>query len=85
MSSFVPCMHEEAYTIMFVHATETAKRDNKKISGHTVGTGVVVLVIPVVQQLRVDELWGWQKSLAIVGMKSSCLALLYSVFTHRVR
>ena len=79
MSSFAPCLHEEADTIMFVHATEAAKRDNKKISSHTVGTDVVALVIPVVQQLRVDELWGWQKSLAIVGMKSNCLALFYSL------
>ena len=34
-----------------------------------------LLVIPVVQQLGVDELRGWQKSLAIVGMKSNCLVL----------
>ena len=53
MSSFAPCLHEEADTIMFAHAT---KRANKKISSRTVGTDVVVLVIHVVQQLRVDEL-----------------------------
>ena len=41
---------------MFAHATESAKRAYKKISSHTVGTDVVVLVIHVVQQLRVDEL-----------------------------
>ena len=35
---------------------------------------VVFLVIPVVQRLSVDELWGWQKSPAIVGVKSNCLA-----------
>ena len=57
MSSFAPCLHEEADTIMFAHATEAAKRTNKKISSRTVRTDVVVLVIHVVQQLRVDELW----------------------------
>ena len=40
------------------------------------------LVIPVVQQLWVDELWDWQKSPAVVGVKSNCLAFL---FTHRVQ
>ena len=79
MSSRAPCFfNEEADTRMFAHATEAAKMTNKKISSHTVGTDIVVLAIHVVQQLRVDELWGWQKSLAIVGMK-----LL--LFTHRVR
>ena len=61
MSSFAPCLHEEADTIMFAHATESAKKANKKISSRTFGTDVVVRVIHVVQQLRVDELWGWQK------------------------
>ena len=56
MSSFAPCLHKEADTIMFAHATEAAKRANKKISSRTAGTDVVVLVIHVVQQLRVDEL-----------------------------
>ena len=74
MSSHAPCLHEEADTRMFAHATEAAKRDNKKISSLTVGTDVVVLVITVVQQLLVGELWGWQNLLAIVGMKSNCLA-----------
>ena len=55
----------------------------KKISSRTVGTDLVVLVIPVEQQLQVDELWGWQKSLVIIGMKSNCFAF-YS-FTDRVR
>ena len=39
---------------MFAHAMEAAKRATKKISSHTVGTDLVVLVIHVVQQLRVD-------------------------------
>ena len=56
MSSFASCLHEEADTIMFAHATEAAKRANKKICSRTVATDVVVLVIHVVQQLRVDEL-----------------------------
>ena len=56
MSSSVPYLHEEADTIMFAHATEAAKRTYKKISTRTVGTDVVVLVMHVVQQLRVDEL-----------------------------
>ena len=41
MSSHAPCSHEEADTRMFAHATEAAKRDNKKISSLTVGTDVV--------------------------------------------
>ena len=49
----------------------------KKISSHTVDTDIVVLVIHVVQQLGVNEMWGWQKSLAIVDMKSNCLAILF--------
>ena len=56
MSSFAHCLHEEADTRMFAHATEAAKRANKKISSRTAGTDVIVLVIHVVQQLRVDEL-----------------------------
>ena len=51
MSSFAPCLHEDADTIMFAHSTEAAKRANMKISSHTFGTDVVVLVIQVVQQL----------------------------------
>ena len=56
MSSFLSCLHEEADTIMFANATEEAKRAKKKISSSTVATDVVVLVIHVVQQLRVDKL-----------------------------
>ena len=41
---------------MFAHATDAAKMAYKKISSGTVGTDVVVLVIHVVQQLRVDDL-----------------------------
>ena len=46
-----PCLHEEADTRIFAHATEAAKGPNKKISSCAVDTDVVVLVIPVVQQL----------------------------------
>ena len=49
--SFAPCLHEEADTRIFAHATEAAKRHNKKISNCTVYTAIVVLVINVVQQL----------------------------------
>ena len=35
----------------FAHATEAAKRPNKKISSCAVDTDVVVLVMPVAQQL----------------------------------
>ena len=85
MPSFAPCLHKEADAKIFAHATEAAKRQNKKISSCAVYTAIVVLVIPVtsvVQQLCVDELWGWQKSPAVVDVKSSCLAFL---FTHRVQ
>ena len=51
MSSLAPCLHEEADTIMFAHATEATKRPYKKISSCTVDTDVVVLVKPVMQQL----------------------------------
>ena len=56
MPSFAPCLHEEADTWIFARATEAAKRLNKKISSYAVETDVVVLVIPVMQQLWVDEL-----------------------------
>ena len=46
-----PCLHEEADTRIFARATEAAKRPNKKITHCAVDTDVVVLVIPVVQQL----------------------------------
>ena len=51
MPSFTPCLHEEADTRIFACATEAAKRPSKKISSCAVNTDVVVLVIPVVQQL----------------------------------
>ena len=61
MPSLAPCLHEEAASRIFARAMEAAKRPNKKISRCAVDTDVVVLVIPVVQQLWVDELGGWQK------------------------
>ena len=51
MPSFAPCLHEEADTRIFSRATEAAKKPNKKLSCCAVDTDVVVLVIPVVQQL----------------------------------
>ena len=52
MPSFAPCLHEEADTRMFTRATEAAKKSpNKKIGSYAVDTDVVVLVIPVMQQL----------------------------------
>ena len=69
MPSFAPCLHEEADTRTFSCPTEAAKRPNKKISSCAVDTDVEVLVIPAVQQLLMDELWGWKKSPAIVGVK----------------
>ena len=51
MPSFTPCLHEEADPRLFARASEEAKRPNKKISCCTVYTTIVVLVIPVVQQL----------------------------------
>ena len=83
MPSFAPCLHGEADTRIFAGATEAAKRPNKKISSCAVNTDVVVLVIPVVQPLSVDELRGWQKSPAIVCVKSNFLA--FFSFTHRVQ
>ena len=79
MPSFAPCLHEEADTRIYAHATEAGKRPDQKISSCTVYTAIVVLVIPVVQQLWVDKLWGWQKSPAIVGVKSNCLAFFHSL------
>ena len=51
MPSFAPCLHKEADTRIFTSVTEAAKRPYKKISSYAVDTDVVVLVIPVVQQL----------------------------------
>ena len=51
MPSFAPCLHEEADTRIFASVTEAAKRPYKKISSYAIDTNVVVLVIPVVQQL----------------------------------
>ena len=51
LPSFTLCLHEEADTRIFDRAAEAAKRPNKKISSCAVDTDVVVLVIPVVQQL----------------------------------
>ena len=51
MPSFAPCLHEEADTRLFSRAWEAAKRPNKKISSCAVDIDVVVLVLPVVQQL----------------------------------
>ena len=77
--SFAPCLNEEADTRIFARATEAAKMPSKKISSCAVDTDVVVLVIPVLQHLWVDELGGWQKSPAIVGVISNCLAFfIYS-------
>ena len=51
MPSYAPCLHEEADIRVFARAMEAAKRPNKKINSCAVDTDVVVLVIPVVQQL----------------------------------
>ena len=51
MPSFAPCLHEAADTRILARATEAAKSPNKKISSCAVDTDVVVLVIPVMQQL----------------------------------
>ena len=51
MPSFAPCLHEETDTRIFARAMEAAKGPNKKISSRAFDTDVVVLVIPVVQQL----------------------------------
>ena len=47
MPSFAPNLHEKADKIIFNGATEA----NKKISSCVVDTDVVVLVIPVMQQV----------------------------------
>ena len=51
MPSFAHCLHEEADTRIFAIAMEVVKRPKKKISSCVVETDVVVLDIPVVQQL----------------------------------
>ena len=51
MPSFAPCLHEEADTRIFACPSEAAKRPYKIISSCAVHTDVVLLVIPVVQQL----------------------------------
>ena len=51
MPSFAPCLHKEADTGIFAGATEAAKMPKEKIYSCAVDIDVVVLVIPVVQQL----------------------------------
>ena len=51
MPSFAPYLHEDADTRIFARATKAAKRPYKKISSCAVDTDVVVLAIPVAQQL----------------------------------
>ena len=51
MPSCAPCLHEEADARISARATEAVERSYKKISSCAVDTDVVVLVIPVVQQL----------------------------------
>ena len=51
MSSLAPCLHEEADARLFARATEATKMPNKKKSSCAVDNDVVVLVIPVMQQL----------------------------------
>ena len=51
LPSFTLCLHEEADIRIFARATEAAKRPKMKISSCSVDTGVVVLVIPMVQQM----------------------------------
>ena len=51
MPSFAPCLHEETDTRIFARSTEAAKRPSKKMSSCAIDTDVVVLAIPVVQQL----------------------------------
>ena len=51
MPSFATCLQEEADPRLFARATEAANRPDKKISSCNVYTTIVVLVIPVVQQL----------------------------------
>ena len=81
MSSFAPFLNEEADTRILLMLRKQLKCLNRKMSSRTVDTDVEVLVIPVVQQLGVDELWGWQKSLAIYRwyeIKLSCFFLIHS-------
>ena len=51
MPSFAPCLHEEADTRIFARATEATKGSKEKISRCAVDTDVVVVVVPVAQQL----------------------------------
>ena len=67
------CMRRQIQECLLVLLRQL-KGLNKKISSCAVDTDVVALAIPVVQQLWVAELWGWQKSLASLGVKSNCLA-----------
>ena len=51
MPLFAPCLHDEADTRLFTLLQKQAKGLNKKKSSCAVDTDVLVLVIPVVQQL----------------------------------
>ena len=74
MHSFAPCLHEEEDTRIFARATEAAKRPNKKINSCAVHTDVVFLAYLWCNSCKLIYCGFWQKSPAIVGVKSYYLA-----------
>jgi hypothetical protein len=52
-----PCQHEEADTRLLLHAKDATIQGHNKVIVRTVDTDVVVLVLGMIQQLDLDELW----------------------------
>ena len=52
-----PCMHEEAYTRLLLHAADAARRGYTKVMVRTVYTDVVVIAVAKFQYISLSELW----------------------------
>ena len=57
LAGLMSCTHEEAYTRMFVNATDGAEHGMNKILLRTVDTDVVVIGISMAQKIGCDCLW----------------------------
>ena len=57
LAGLMSCIHEEADTRMFVHATDGAEHGMNKILLRTVDTDVVVIGISMAQKIGCDRLW----------------------------
>ena len=56
VTSFVPCLHEEADTCLFLHAGDAALKGHRKLCICTVHTDVILAII-MFNQINLNELW----------------------------